>query len=74
MHHVAIQRAASAAAAIEQALAEAQRAGLLAAFNGEYRRRREAAAVAGKGFMRYERARSRLRKVIATSRGDPAGV
>jgi hypothetical protein len=32
----------------------------MAAFNSEYRRRREAALAVGKGFMSYERARARL--------------
>jgi hypothetical protein len=65
VHHIAIQRAADAVGRIEAALAEAQRSGAMAAFNADYRRRREAASAVGRGFMSYQRARARLRAAIA---------
>ena len=64
-HHTAMQRAADAVSQIDAALTDAQQRGLLVAFNKEYRQRREAAVLAGRGFMSYGRARSRLRKAIA---------
>ena len=65
LHHVAMQRAASAVERIDAAMAQAQRCGSLAFFNAEYRRRRTAARAAGRGFITYGRARVRLRQAVA---------
>jgi hypothetical protein len=65
VHHVAIQRA-DAVGRIEAALAEVQGNGAMRAFNAEYRRRRETALAVGRSYMSYERARARLRAVIAS--------
>lgn len=64
-HHVAMQRAGAAVARIDAALAEAKRCGTMRFFNAEYRRRRQAAAAIGRGFMTYGRAMVRLRRAIA---------
>jgi hypothetical protein len=64
-HSAVVQRAAQAVARIEAGLTSAQGRGALAFFNAEFRRRRLAAAAAGKGFMSYDVALARLRQAIA---------
>jgi hypothetical protein len=66
-HDAVLERATAAVARIEAGLRSAQGRGALAFFNSEYRRRRLAAAAAGKGFMTYRTALARLRGVIAGS-------
>jgi hypothetical protein len=64
-HSAVIERASAAVARIDAGLTSAQGRGALAFFNTEYRRRRLAAAAAGKGFMSYSVAMTRLRQAIA---------
>jgi hypothetical protein len=60
-----LARATAAVNRIDERLARAQRDGALSGFNQEYRRRRLAAAAAGKRFMSYKQAQARLRKALA---------
>jgi hypothetical protein len=64
-HATVLARAGAAIAKIGARLDQAQRTGVLHAFNGEYRRRRLAAFEKGKGFISYREARSRLQRVLA---------
>ena len=70
-HDVVVARARNALARLDTKIEHARRTGTLAFFNSEYQRRREAARAAGKGFMRYNTALSKLRKLLA---GAAAGA
>ena len=70
-HGVVVARAQAALDQMQEKLSAAQRAGDLKLFNSEYRRRREAARTAGRGFMSYNTAMARLRKLLA---GAAAGA
>ncbi|HLQ90829.1 MAG TPA: hypothetical protein VK148_12420 [Xanthobacteraceae bacterium] len=64
-HAVVVERALAAVRKIDADLAQAQRTGLLTEINGEYRRRRLAAAERGERFMRYADVQVRLRRALA---------
>ena len=64
-HDIVIDRVAASAAVLESRMRKAGARGLLRAFNGEYKRRRLAAAKAGRAFMSYATAKRRLRRSIA---------
>ena len=62
---------------ISTRLDQAQRTGVLHAFNAEFRRRRIAAAEQGSKFMSYRQARSRLQRVltgVAATGNAPAAI
>jgi hypothetical protein len=70
-HSAVVARARDALARLDTKIELARQTGTLAFFNAEYRRRREAARAAGKGFMRYSTALARLRQLLA---GAAAGA
>jgi hypothetical protein len=76
-HTAVVGRAEAAVAKIGSRLDQAQRTGVLHAFNEEYRRRRLAAFEGGKNFVSYRQARARLQRVlsqIAATGIAPAGI
>jgi hypothetical protein len=73
-HAVALERAAAAARRLDDAMAELNGTGRLAAFNREFANRRRAAVASGSGFMSYGDAMGRLRKALVpvlAQGGDP---
>ena len=70
-HAAVMGRAEAALARLDTKIELARRSGTLQFFNSEYRRRREAARAAGKGFMRYGTALAKLRQLLA---GAAAGA
>ena len=70
-HAVVVARARDALTRLDTKIELARQSGTLQFFNSEYRRRREAARAAGKGFMRYGTALAKLRGLLA---GAAAGV
>jgi hypothetical protein len=60
-HSVAMGRAAIGAKKIDDYIGGLKGTGVLAGFNREYKKRRMAAAVSGKGFLTYSKALARLR-------------
>lgn len=66
-HTTVLARAGAAAVELDRRLEAAKASGLLSFFNSEYRRRREAAKAAGRGFMNYNAAYGRLRRAIASA-------
>jgi hypothetical protein len=73
-HAAVLARAKAAGVELESQLAAAQNAGQLSEFKQEYQRRRLAAKTAGRRFISYQEARSRLRALLAaTAAGKFAG-
>jgi hypothetical protein len=70
-HGTVVVRAQVAVNQLQEKISDAQRAGSLKFFNSEYRRRREEAKAAGRGFMPYNLAMARLRSLLA---GAAAGA
>jgi len=66
-HPILVARIAARTRKIDEALAQARAAGLLARFHQEYKRRRIAAGAAGQHFISFSLAERRLRKLIADS-------
>jgi len=64
-HEVVIVRASAAVERIETRVAKANDTGAMSFFNGEYRKRRIAAAEEGRGFMSYQVAQVRLRRALS---------
>jgi hypothetical protein len=64
-HVVVAKRTADRTAKIDKALKQALDEGTLKIFNAEYRRRRLAAQQAGRRFMSYSEAHTRLHKCVA---------
>jgi hypothetical protein len=76
-HATVLARAEVAVAKISNKLDQAQRTGVLHAFNEEYRRRRLQAFASGKNFMSYQQARARLQRVltgVAATGNAPAAI
>jgi hypothetical protein len=69
-HDVVMKRAKAAVAKLDAKLAAAQSAGLLSAFNREFKNRRLRANAAGARFMSYAEAHRRLRKALAAVAAD----
>jgi hypothetical protein len=65
-HVTVLARATAAVAKISNKLDQAQRTGVLHAFNEEYRRRRLAAFEKGSNFIPYKEARSRLQRALVS--------
>jgi hypothetical protein len=63
-HATVLARAEAAVAKISTRLDQAQKTGVLHAFNAEYKRRRLEARERGTGFMSYQQARARLRRTL----------
>jgi hypothetical protein len=63
-HAAVLARAEAAIAKISARLDQAQRSGVLHAFNEEYRRRRLQASEKGKYFKSYPQARCRLQQIL----------
>jgi hypothetical protein len=63
-HATVLVRAEAAVAKISIRLDQAQKTGVLHAFNAEFRRRRLEATEQGTGFMSYRQARARLRRAL----------
>jgi hypothetical protein len=66
-HDSAVTKAQDRAAALSSAMRQAQEAGLMRAFNTEYRQRRLAAFERGKNYMPYAVARARLTQAVASA-------
>lgn len=66
-HSVVVARAQGAVDQLSAKLTTAQQNGALKFFNSEYRRRREEAKASGNGFMSYNAAMARLRKLLASA-------
>ena len=64
-HYAVLARAGTATAMLDGRLTAAQEAGQLREFNKEYQKRRLAALLAGKKFIDYRTARSRLATLLA---------
>jgi hypothetical protein len=74
-HGHAVQRAQESVRRLDARMASAQRAGALAHFNAEYKRRRQQAQAAGRSFMPYKAAQARLRKaLVGVAAGDRPGI
>jgi hypothetical protein len=65
-HDVVMERAKAAVAKLDAKLAATQSAGLLSAFNREFKERRLRANAAGARFMTYAAARRRLARALAS--------
>jgi hypothetical protein len=63
-HATVLARAEAAVAKISTRLDQAQKTGVLHAFNAEYQRRRIEASQQGHGFLSYRQARARLQRVL----------